>query len=719
MRGLFVANRGEIACRIVRTARAMGLRTAVPCGPDDGTAPWVALADVAVDVGPGLAPFLDPSAMVAAALAAGADAVHPGYGFLSERADAARAVLDAGLTWVGPHPRAIAAMGDKLAAKAAAADAGIPLLPSVELTGDDPAAWRPAVEGAGIGAPLLVKAAAGGGGRGMRRVDDLDDLADAVVAARREAEAAFGDGTVFAEQLVPRARHVEVQVVGDAHGHVVHLGERECSIQRRHQKVVEEAPSPAVDDDRRRAMGAAAVRLAEALSYDSLGTVEYVLDADTGDWWFLEVNTRLQVEHPVTEAVTGLDLVRLQLEVADGAPLPLHQDDVRLDGHAIEVRLVAEDPAQGWLPSTGTIHRWRPDPDDGVRWDAGVADGAVVSAEFDSLLAKGIAHAPTRAEAAARLAGALRRLRCQGVATDRDLLVRTLEHDRFLAGDLTTGFLAEHPDVALPGAEHRRRRPSPDEGRHLPGPTTDDDVLVEVHPLAGALWLAATERGTGPWPRVLPGWRVAPAAPPGAAGGPAPTDADRADLDDDELAALLSHHHAAIELAVEVGGATELVRVAIDRAQHPSGALPWALAATTSAPGRGRAGHVHLLALDGEAVRVRHDGLVLDAEAHRVGDRLWVSSPFGETELRLLPRLADPGAAAGGGGTTAPVPGRILAVEVTDGQRVAAGDVLVVLEAMKVEHRIVAPADAVVAEVLVAPGDRVDAHQVLVRLDAG
>ena len=493
---------------------------------------------------------------------------------------------------------------------------------------------------------------------------------------------------------------------------MVHLGERECSIQRRHQKVIEEAPSPAVDDDLRQAMGAAAVRLAEALGYDSLGTVEYVLDADTGEWWFLEVNTRIQVEHPVTEAVTGLDLVRLQLEVADGHPLPLAQHDVAIGGHAIEVRLVAEDPARGWLPSTGTVHRWRPDPDDGVRWDAGVADGTVVSAEFDSLLAKGIAHGATRTEAARRLAGSLRRLQCQGVATDRDLLVRTLDHEAFLAGQLTTALLDEHPGLALDRWARVEVLPA------RPGPTafdtttgSDDEVQVRILPVVAALWLALTGRRRGPWPTVVPGWRVAPAPPPPAfrllpaEDGPRPWA-----VQDDVL--------AATEVRIAVGGTDVLVHHAVVADPRPTAGGPLDVAVGVEwASGRTEGDDWQVLDLDGDAIRVRHGRSVLDAEVHRVGDRLWVSSSFGETELGLLPRLPDPGAAAAAGGTTAPVPGRVLAVEVAVGDRVEAGDVLVVLEAMKVEHRIAAPAEAVVGEVLVAPGDRVDAHQVLVRLD--
>ena len=346
----------------------------------------------------------------------GADAVHPGYGFLSENAAFADAVSDAGLIWVGPSPQAIAAMGDKLAAKAIAAAAGVPMLAS----SPDP------TEAADVGFPLIVKAAAGGGGKGMRLVRDPADLDEAVAAARREAEAGFGDPTVFIERYVARARHVEIQILGDRHGNLVHLGERDCSIQRRHQKIIEEAPSPALDPARRAEMGAAALRLAAEIGYESAGTVEFLVDDDTGEYFFLEVNTRLQVEHPVTEAVTGIDLVREQLRIAAGESLGYDQDEVTFGGHAIEARLYAEDTAAGFLPATGTLSAWDAAAEPAVRWDSGVEAGSVVGLGFDPMLAKVIAHAPTRAEAAARLALALERLHVGGVTTNRGFLVATL-----------------------------------------------------------------------------------------------------------------------------------------------------------------------------------------------------------------------------------------------------------------------------------------------------
>ncbi len=431
MRGigtLLVANRGEIARRVFRTARAMGMRCVAVFSDADADEPFVAEADMAVRLPGG---YLDGEAVVAAAVAAGAHAVHPGYGFLAENAGFARAVAAAGLVWVGPGPEAIETMGDKLAAKAAAAAAGVPVLPSSE----DPA------DASGVGFPLMVKAAAGGGGKGMRLVSDPADLETAVAAARREALGGFGDDTVFLERYLPRCRHVEVQILGDAHGSIVHLGERECSIQRRHQKIIEESPSTAVDDGLRAAMGDAAVRLAQSIGYVSAGTVELLLDDDTGEFFFLEVNTRLQVEHPVTEEVTGLDLVREQLRIAAGEPLGYGQADIAFAGHAIEARLYAEDPAAGFLPAVGTLAAFAPAAEPAVRWDSGVEAGSTVGLDFDPMLAKVIAHAPTRTEAAGRLALALERLHIGGVTTNRHFLAAALRSRAFLDGDTTTDFI--------------------------------------------------------------------------------------------------------------------------------------------------------------------------------------------------------------------------------------------------------------------------------------
>ncbi|MGH9193689.1 MAG: biotin carboxylase N-terminal domain-containing protein, partial [Acidimicrobiales bacterium] len=411
---VLVANRGEIARRVFRTARSMGIRCVAVYADADAAAPFVVDADEAVRLASG---YLAGPEIIAAALATGAGAIHPGYGFLAENAAFAAAVVDAGLAWVGPPPAVIEAMGDKLAAKRAAIDAGVPTLPS----SDDPGA------DGDVGYPLLVKAAAGGGGKGMRIVDRPAALAEAVAGARREAAGAFGDDRVFLERHVARARHIEIQILGDAHGGLVHLGERECSIQRRHQKIIEESPSSGiVDAELRTAMGGSALRLARALGYRSAGTVEFLVDDSTHEFFFLEVNTRLQVEHPVTEEVTGIDLVREQLRIAAGEPLGYGQQAITSRGHAIEARLYAEDPGAGFLPATGTLAAFAPAPEPEVRWDSGVEAGSVVGLDFDPMLAKVVAHAPTRGEAATRLARALERLHLGGVTTNREFLAAVL-----------------------------------------------------------------------------------------------------------------------------------------------------------------------------------------------------------------------------------------------------------------------------------------------------
>ncbi|HET7523387.1 MAG TPA: biotin carboxylase N-terminal domain-containing protein, partial [Acidimicrobiales bacterium] len=434
---LLIANRGEIARRVARTARSMGIETVAVYSDPDASSPFVSEATAAVPLRGRTAAetYLNIDALITAARTSGADAVHPGYGFLSERAAFAQAVQAAGLTWVGPPPNVIDIMGDKMAAKRLMSGAGVPVLPT----------WQP--DDPDITFPVLVKAAAGGGGKGMRVVGAPGELPEAVAAARREAQAAFGDGTVFLERYLTQARHVEIQILADAHGNAIHCFERECSIQRRHQKVIEESPSPALDDSLRERMGQAALAAAKAVGYVNAGTVEFVVEP-TGDFWFLEVNTRLQVEHPVTEEVTGLDLVREQLLVADGSPLSVEQADLTIRGHAIEARLYAEDPAAGFLPATGRLVDWAPAVDPPVRWDSGVETGVEIGVEFDPMLAKVVAHAPTRLEAARRLALALDRSRIRGVTTNRDFLVAVLRHPRFLAGDTTTAFI-DDSGVAL------------------------------------------------------------------------------------------------------------------------------------------------------------------------------------------------------------------------------------------------------------------------------
>jgi len=607
IRRLLVANRGEIACRVFATCRSLGIETVAVHSDADTGAPHVRAADHAVRL-PGRTPadtYLRGDLIVAAALRAGADAVHPGYGFLSENAAFAAAVSDAGLTWVGPPPKAIAAMGSKVPAKQLVADAGVPVLSTVDP--EDVERF-----------PVLVKASAGGGGRGMRVVRDRAGLAEAVAAARREAAAAFGDGTVFCEPYLERARHVEVQLIADAHGTVLALGERECSIQRRYQKLVEEAPSPAVDPALRRRLCDAAVAIARAVGYVGAGTVEFLV-ADS-EFHFLEMNTRLQVEHPVTECVTGLDLVRLQLLVAEGEPLPM-TGPPPVRGHAIEVRLYAEDPANGWLPSTGVLHRFAVDGAPGLRVDAGVTTGTEIGVHYDPMLAKVIAGAPTRCEAARALAGALVRSRIHGVVTNRDLLVRVLRDEDFLAGDTDTGFLDRHPGVSAPLVS-----------------------TVDNHALAAALAGAASRAG-----RFPSGWRNVRALPQ----------------------------------VVEYAGG---IRVEYDARAHDA------------APD-----HV---VLDVDGVRRRYD-------IHRVGDVSYVDGPDGSVALTELPRFPPPASGEAAGSLGAPLPGAVGRIAVTPGQRVAAGDLLLTLEAMKLEHPVLAPHAGTVATLPVVPGQQVDTGTIL------
>ena len=515
MRRLLIANRGEIAVRVIRTAHHLGIATVAVYTEPDADAPHVAAADEAVPV----SSYLDSAGILAAARATGADAIHPGYGFLSENADFARDTATAGLTFVGPSPEAIAAMGSKIGAKKLMEAAGVPVLPA-------------------DGYPLLVKASAGGGGRGMRLVQGPDDLDAAMAAARAEAQAAFGDGTVFLERYLVDPRHVEVQIVGDSHGTVVHLFERECSIQRRYQKIVEEAPSPAVDDELRAALGAAAVAAGKAIGYVGAGTVEFVLDGD-GRFYFLEVNTRLQVEHPVTELITGLDLVEVQLRVADGEPLPPEVLDAQITGHAIEARLYAEDATADFRPSTGTLHRFAINAGPGVRVDAGYRDGSVVSPHYDAMLAKVIGYGRTRADAARRLARALVRAQVHGVTTNRDLLVGILSEPDFLAGRTDTGYLTRHDPATL---------------------AAPDPALAAIHALAASLARRAGNRADATVLRTLPaGWRNVRAAPPPVryrGFEVAGETVNGAPLDDVRV-----HRATATEVDLEVGGIRRIYRV--------------------------------------------------------------------------------------------------------------------------------------------------------------
>ena len=475
---ILVANRGEIAWRIMRTAKAMGYRTVAVFSDADREAPHVAFADEAVRIGPPPVgeSYLSIDRILEAARKSGADAIHPGYGFLSENDAFAAACEQAGLVFIGPPASAIAAMGNKAAAKRRMIDAGVPCVPGYQ--GADQSDANLEDEARKIGLPVMVKAAAGGGGRGMRLVHRDDELVEAIRTARAEAESAFGSGELILEKAVVDARHVEIQVFADAHGNVLHLGERDCSVQRRHQKVIEEAPSPAVNADLRARMGAAAVAAARTIGYRGAGTVEFLLAAD-GAFYFLEMNTRLQVEHPVTEAITGQDLVAWQLRVAAGERIPFSQEQVRFEGHAIEVRLYAEDAYAGFLPQTGRIDVWRPASGPGIRIDHGMKDGLAISPYYDPMIAKVIAHGATRDQARTRLIKALRDTVVLGPITNRHFLIRLLEHPEFAAGEATTAFLGKHDFPAPAVSEHHWKL------------------------AASLLWRQSAER----YPPALRGWR--------------------------------------------------------------------------------------------------------------------------------------------------------------------------------------------------------------------
>lgn len=632
LRSLLVANRGEIAVRVFRTARALGLDTVAVHSDPDADALHVRTADAAVRL-PGAAPadtYLRGDLVIGAALAAGADAVHPGYGFLSENADFARAVRAAGLTWVGPPPEAMEAMASKTRAKELMRAAGVPLLDPV-----DPHAATTA------DLPLLLKAAAGGGGRGMRVVRDLDSLKEALDAASAEALSAFGDGEVFAEPYVERGRHVEVQVLADSHGTVWALGTRDCSLQRRHQKVIEEAPAPGLPEALRTALHEAAVAAARAVSYEGAGTVEFLVTAE-GRPNFLEMNTRLQVEHPVTEAVFGLDLVALQLRIAEGAALPLTPP--RPTGHAVEARLYAEDPARDWRPQTGVLHTLDIAPT--VRVDTGFTDGDTVSVHYDAMLAKVVAHAPTRAEAVRALAHALAGARIHGLTTNRELLVRSLRHPEFAAARLDTGFY----------------------DRHLPAltDTAPDDPAPALAALAAAL-AAAAPGPDAPLTTRLGGWRNLRSQPQ-----------SRRYTAPDGTEHEVRYHPAR-------SGPPELV-------DHPE---------------------IHVLSATRDQVTLELATIrrMFHVKQNSNTPEVYVDSAHGGAHtLTPVPRFADPQDRTEPGSLLAPMPGTVVRVAegLAPGSTVTAGQPLLWLEAMKMEHRILAPASGTLTALHAVTGHQVE-----------
>ncbi|MFC5169858.1 acetyl/propionyl/methylcrotonyl-CoA carboxylase subunit alpha [Streptomyces mutomycini] len=639
---LLVANRGEIACRIFRTCRELGISTVAVYSDADAGALHVREADTAVRL-PGYAPgdtYLRGDLLVAAALAAGADAVHPGYGFLSENAGFARAVQDAGLVWVGPPVKAIELMASKTRAKELMAAADVPLLAPV-----DPAAATAA------DLPLLLKAAAGGGGRGMRIVRELSLLQQEVTAASAEAAGAFGDGEVFAEPYVERGRHVEVQVMADGQGTVWALGTRDCSLQRRHQKVIEEAPAPGLDDGLRGRLRDAAVAAAQAVGYRGAGTVEFLVSAE-GRPYFLEMNTRLQVEHPVTEAVFGLDLVALQLRTAEGEPLPAAAPP-EPSGHAVEARLYAEDPARDWQPQTGALLLFEVPDEPGIRLDTGYTGGDTIGVHYDPMLAKVIAHAPTRTEAVRLLARALERARIHGPVTNRELLVSSLRHPDFTAGRLDTGFYDRHL-AALTAAG----TPGEDSARRL---------AATAAALASAAGAAPAATG-GPGPARFGAWRNLASAP------------------------------QTRRYRAEPGGTEYEIAYRTGRDGAP-------------APETGE----RVLAARPGAVTLETGGVTRHFTVTTHGDRAYVDTTSGSYTFTALPRFTDPAERTEPGSLLAPMPGTVvrLADGLAPGAAVEAGQPLIWLEAMKMEHRILAPASGTLTALHAAPGLQVEVGALL------
>jgi len=613
IQSLLIANRGEIACRIIRTARQMGIRTVAVYSDADAQALHVRLADQAVHIGPSAAreSYLVGDKIIAAAKATGAEAIHPGYGFLSENAEFAQSVIDAGLVWVGPRPASITAMGLKDAAKQLMQAAGVPVTPGY--MGENQDLEFLADQAAEIGYPVLIKAVAGGGGKGMRRVDSAADFADALASCQREAAASFGNDHVLIEKYILSPRHIEVQVFGDSHGDVVHLFERDCSLQRRHQKVIEEAPAPGMDAATRAELCAAAVRAAKAVDYVGAGTIEFIADASEGlsadRIWFMEMNTRLQVEHPVTEEITGVDLVEWQLRVASGEPLPLRQDELEIRGWAMEARLYAEDPAAGFLPSIGTLEHLR--LSEQLRIDTGVEEGGAVSPFYDPMIAKIIATGDTRDEAIAALADGIDDTEVWPVRTNAGFLGRLLAHPDFIAGQVDTGLIGREGEALV-------QPPAPDLGE-----------LCEV---AAALCGSA---GNDPWSAAL-GLRM----------GAAP------------------RAHARL---MDDSGTVHVVDLTEVEAEEPS-----------------------------REVLVFDSGFARRYTLERVEGGLHHS--------------------AADGAILSPMPGKIIAVEVTQGQQVAKGQKLLTLEAMKMEHTLTAPFDGTVVELTAVPGAQVQVEALLARI---
>ena len=633
---ILVANRGEIACRIMQTAQFMGIKCVAVFVDADKDAPFVKMADEAIKLS---SSYMDGSAIIDAAKQSGAEAIHPGYGFLSENAAFARKVKSNKLIWIGPSPHVIKVMGDKLKAKEIAEKSGVPTLPMTSNTKDVKK----------IGYPILIKAAAGGGGKGMRIVEKESELKDSIVSAKREALSGFGDDRIFIERYVEKSRHIEIQILGDEHGNVVHLGERECSIQRRHQKIIEESPSPRIDPFLREEMGQAAIKLAKKIKYCSAGTVEFLFDDKTDEFWFLEVNTRLQVEHPVTEEVTGIDLVAEQIKIARGDELEFAQDDIDWHGHAIEARLYAEDPGNNFLPEIGTLYAYDTSLASEVRWDSGVEEGSIIGTDFDPMLSKVISWAPNRIDAANKLARGLEKAHMGGVVTNRQFLISCLRNESFLNGNTTTDFVDRE---ALE--------------------TKKNLSINELHQAstAIALWLAQQNRVSDPVTGFMPGnWT----------NGRMPLQRVKLLFVQDE-----------IEVKYKLNK---------DNLYEVMGSI------------------CKIYHCDSFGIDIQIDSHRFYAHITEAGSEIVINMPFGDVNASVLPRFIEPGNDIPEGGLIAPMPGKVIDVKVKKGSKVKAGDTLVIIEAMKMEHSIKATETGKIAKVMIQLNDQVDNGATLLVLE--
>ena len=634
---ILIANRGEIACRIMQTAQNMGIKCIAVYVDADADAPFVKMADESVLLS---SSYMDSDSILSAAKQTGAEAVHPGYGFLSENAAFARKVKNNNLIWIGPSAHVIKVMGDKLKAKELAEKSGVPTLPMA-------ADLKDAKD---LGYPLLIKAAAGGGGKGMRIVTSPKNLKESVISAQREALSGFGDDRIFIERYVKKSRHIEIQILGDEHGNIVHLGERECSIQRRHQKIIEESPSPKVDPFLREQMGEAALKLAKKIKYCSAGTVEFLMDDNTGEFWFLEVNTRLQVEHPVTEEVTGIDLVYEQIKIARGEELEFTQDDISWHGHSIEARLYAEDPGNNFLPEVGTLIAYDTEMAGDIRWDSGVEQGYKVGTDFDPMLSKVIAWAPNRIDAINKLARGLEKAHFGGVKTNRDFLISCLRNESFINGNTTTDFI-------------EREKPNSEQ-------VLSENQIFNAS-AAIALWIAMGNRASDEVTDFLPSnWT-------------------NGRMPHQRIKLMILKNEIEIKYQLKRSGLFEVM---------------------------GTNCKIH--AVDESGIDVEVGSHRFFAQVTRANDQILINMPFGDLDAVIVPRFIEPGNEVPEGGLVAPMPGKVIEVKVKKGDKVKAGDTLIIIEAMKMEHSIKATENGKVTKLMVSLNQQVDNGATLLVLDS-